>query len=81
MGRELDERDIDILKKLVPEIVSFVKSGRMKIEYMNILPPVANHYSRNASAFDKRLQNLSSEDVKYLAVHLHGSILTFLLVE
>ncbi len=67
MGRELDEKDIDILKKLVPEIVNFVESGRMKIDYMNILPPVANHYSRNANDFDRRLQKLSSDDVKYLA--------------
>lgn len=67
MGRELDEKDIDIIKKLVPEIVNFVESGRMKVEYMNILPPVANHYSRNANDFEKRLQKLSSEDVKYLA--------------
>lgn len=67
MGRELNERDIDIIKKLVPEIVSFVESGRMKIDYMNILPPVANHYSRNANDFDRHLQKLSSEDVKYLA--------------
>ena len=67
MGRELDEKDIDIIKKLLPEIVNFVESGRMKIDYMNILPPVANHYSRNAFDFDRRLQKLSSEDVKYLA--------------
>ncbi len=67
MGRELDKKDIDIIKKLVPEIVNFVESGRMKIEYMNILPPVANHYSRGAKDFDKRLQNLSSEDIRYLA--------------
>ena len=67
MGRELDKKDIDIMKKLVPEIAGFVESGRMKIEYMNILPPVANHYSRGANDFDRRLQNLSSEDVKYLA--------------
>ena len=66
MGRELGEKDIDILKKLVPEIVGFVESGRMKIDYMNVLPPVANHYSRNANDFDRRLQKLSLEDVKYL---------------
>ncbi len=67
MGRDLGEKDIDILKKLVPEIVGFVESGRMKIEYMNILPPVANHYSRNANDFERRLQNLSPEDIRYLA--------------
>lgn len=67
MSRELDAKDIEIIKKLVPEIVNFLESGRMEIEYMNILPPVANHYSRNANEFEKRLQRLSAEDVKYLA--------------
>ena len=67
MGRELDEKDIEIIKKLVPEIIDFVQSGRMKIEYMNILPPVANHYSGNPKGFERRLQNLSSEDARYLA--------------
>jgi hypothetical protein len=67
MSRELDAKDIELVKKLVPEIVNFLESGRMEIEYMNILPPVANHYSRNANDFEKRLQRLSAEDVKYLA--------------
>ena len=67
MARELDARDIELIKKLVPEIVYFLDSGRMELEYMNILPPVANHYSRNVSEFEKRLQKLSAEDVKYLA--------------
>ena len=67
MSRELDAKDIDLIKKLVPEIVNFLESGRMEIEYMNVLPPVANHYSRNASDFENRLKKLSAEDVKYLA--------------
>ena len=67
MARELDTKDIELIKKLVPEIVVFLDSGRMELEYMNILPPVANHYSRNVSDFEKRLKKLSAEDVKYLA--------------
>jgi hypothetical protein len=67
MSRELDAKDIELIKKLVPEIVNFLESGRMEIEYMNILLPVANHYSRNSNDFEKRLQRLSAEDVKYLA--------------
>ena len=67
MARELNAKDIELIKKLVPEIVTFLESGRMEIEYMNILPPVANHYSRNVSDFEKRLQKLSAEDIKYLA--------------
>jgi len=72
MPRELDAKDIELIKKLVPEIVNFLESGRMEIEYMNILPPVANHYSRNASDFEKRLQKLSAEDVQYLADKIIG---------
>ena len=41
MARELDAKDIELIKKLVPKIVNFLESGRMEIEYMNILPPVA----------------------------------------
>ncbi len=67
MARELDSKDIELIRKLVPEIVPFLDSGRMEIEYMNILPPVANHYSRNIGDFEKRLKKLSAEDVKYLA--------------
>ena len=67
MSRELDAKDIELIKELVPEIVPFLDSGRMEIEYMNILPPVANHYSRNVNDFEKRLKMLSAEDVKYLA--------------
>jgi hypothetical protein len=39
----------------------------IELEYMNILPPVANHHSRDISDFEERLQKLSAEDVKYLA--------------
>jgi len=41
MGRELNERDLQILKKLVPEQEELQNRG-VDIEYMNILPPVAN---------------------------------------
>jgi hypothetical protein len=66
MARELDEKDIELIKKLVPEIADMLDSG-IELEYMNILPPVANHHSRDISDFEERLQKLSAEDVKYLA--------------
>jgi hypothetical protein len=34
---------------------------------MNILPPVANHHSRDVADFESRLKRLSVEDMRYLA--------------
>lgn len=66
MGRELNERDLQILKKLVPEQEELQNRG-VDIEYMNILPPVANHHSRGVSDFEQRLKKLSVEDMSYLS--------------
>lgn len=73
MARDLNERDIEILKKLVPEIEEKEKYGFV-IEYMNILPPVVNHYSRGLLDFEQRLKKLSADDFSYLAdVILQGN--------
>jgi len=66
MGRDLNDRDLTILKKLVPEQEELQSRG-VDIEYMNILPPVANHHSRGVSDFEQRLKKLSIEDMSYLA--------------
>jgi hypothetical protein len=66
MGRELNERDLQILKKLVPELEELQNRG-VDIEYMNILPPVANHHSLGVSDFEQRLKRLSVEDMSYLS--------------
>jgi hypothetical protein len=66
MARELDDRDRQILMKLVPELEELISKG-IEIEYRNILPPVANHHSRNEKDFEERLKRLSVEDTKYLA--------------
>ena len=66
MGRDLNEQDLQILKKLVPELEELQSQG-IDIEYMNILPPVANHHSRDVSDFEQRLKKLSVEDMRYLA--------------
>lgn len=65
MARELDERDKEVLRKLVPELDDMLRSG-IELEYMNILPPVANHHSRDEKDFKERLQKLSPDDIKYL---------------
>lgn len=66
MARDLNERDLQILAKLVPEMEVLLKKG-IEIEYMNILPPVANHHSRSVQEFEQRLKKLSVEDIRYLA--------------
>lgn len=66
MARELSEKDREILIKLVPELDDLLKQG-IEIEYMNILPPVANHHSRDEKDFEQRLKRLSAEDMRYLA--------------
>ncbi len=66
MARDLDEKDLQILKKLVPELEDLLQQG-IDIEYGNILPPVANHHSRDERDFETRLKRLSAEEVRYLA--------------
>lgn len=66
MARDLSERDLQVLFKLVPELEALVKKG-MQIEYMNILPPVANHHSRSVQEFEQRLKNLPDQDMRYVA--------------
>jgi hypothetical protein len=65
MGRDLNERDVQILIKLVPELEELQRQG-IEIEYMNILPPVANHHSSGVPDFEQRLKKLSVEDMRYL---------------
>ena len=66
MGRELSEKDKEILKKLVPELKEMQEQG-IEIEYMNILPPLANHHSKDEKDFERRLKTLSTEDMRYLS--------------
>jgi len=66
MARELEDRDRQILMKLVPELEELISKG-IELEYRNILPPVANHHSRDEKDFERRLSRLSDEDVRYLA--------------
>lgn len=66
MARELSDRDRNILRKLVPEFEDLQKQG-IDLEYMNILPPVANHHSKDEKDFEVRLNRLSAEDIKYIS--------------
>jgi hypothetical protein len=66
MPRELTDRDREILKKLAPEWSDETCSGSGHA-FLSILPPVANHFSRDASDFSERLARLPDEDLGYLA--------------
>ncbi len=62
--RKLNDRDLEILKKLAPEM----KPENM--HYRSILPPVSMHYAADEEDFQDRLERLSPEDLKYLADHI-----------
>lgn len=73
MARDLSERDREIQRKLIPEFEDLLKQG-IDLEYLNILPPVANHHSKDAQDFEMRLKRLSSDDMRYITdMILNGS--------
>lgn len=63
--RKFKGKDLDILKKLVPELEDKLRSGS-GIEYHSILPPVSMHYAVDEEDFEERLKRLSAEDLTYL---------------
>jgi hypothetical protein len=65
MARILSETDIDILKKAAPECEGLICSGS-GVPYRSILPPLANHYSKDAADFLRRIELLSKNDLEYL---------------
>lgn len=60
--RKLNAKDIEVLKKLAPEIES-----KSRIEYRSILPPVSMHIAEDAEDFESRLEGLEAQDLEYLA--------------
>lgn len=54
-----------MLKRLAPECSDEICSGSGHA-FLSILPPVANHYSRDEADFSERIGRLSDEDLKYL---------------
>ncbi|MDD5144017.1 hypothetical protein [Methanoregula sp.] len=65
MPRELDEKDIAILKKLAPECgdLTCLGSGHM---FHSILPPVSNHFAEDSEDFLRRISRLDKEELTYL---------------
>jgi hypothetical protein len=67
--RKLKGRDLEILKKLAPEVKDKLRSG-LGIEYHSILPPVSMHYAIDEEDFEERMKRLSPDDLKYLVDHI-----------
>ncbi|MCK9630128.1 MAG: hypothetical protein M0R30_00650 [Methanoregula sp.] len=65
MPRELDDKDIAILKKLAPECGDLTCSGSDHM-FHSILPPVSNHFSEDSEDFIRRISQLSTEELTYL---------------
>jgi hypothetical protein len=61
--RKLNQKDIDILAKLAPEI-------RPPVHDRSILPPVSMHFAADEEDFRDRLERLSSEDFLYLTTRI-----------
>jgi len=65
MPRELDEKDIAILKKLAPECGDLTCSGSGHM-FHSILPPVSNHFSEDSDDFIRRLSSLGDDELTYI---------------
>jgi hypothetical protein len=65
MARILSETDIGVLKTLAPECEGYLCSGS-GVNYRSILPPVANHFSKDADDFLRRIKLLSRYYLEYL---------------
>ena len=65
MARNLNEKDIALLKKLAPELEEIV-CEHSKVPFKSILPPLSNHFSVDVKDFERRLRNLKDEELAYL---------------
>ena len=65
MARVLSETDLRILKIVAPECEGLICSGS-GVPYRSILPPLANHYSKDSADFMRRIKSLSIYDLEYL---------------
>lgn len=62
--RKLTQKDIDIFKKLVPELDDIVSPEGHPFPF--ILRPVSHRFAQSSEDFGQRLRRLSKEDMNYL---------------
>jgi len=65
MARKLDDRDIGIFRKLVPELNRDALSPAGH-QFKSILPPLAHHFTQDEADFKVRLERLDGDDLEYL---------------
>jgi hypothetical protein len=65
MPRELDEKDLRILRKLAPECGDMTCSGSGHM-FHSILPPVSNHFCEDSNDFTERISRLTDDELNYL---------------
>jgi hypothetical protein len=65
MARKLSSRDLNLLRKLAPELVdpTCAHAGH---EFRSVLPPVSQHISASSEDFRERLLKLSDDELNYL---------------
>lgn len=65
MARKLNSLDLQILKKIAPELADNT-CGHAGWEFRSVLPPVSQHISTSKGDFRERLLKLSDEELNYL---------------
>lgn len=65
MARKLSSEDLNLLRKLAPELVE-TTCGHAGHEFRSVLLPVSQHVSPSMEDFRERLLKLSDEELNYL---------------
>ena len=65
MSRTLNPKDLEILKKLAPEIDSHCKQAGH--QFRSIIPPLSHHLATSSDDFIERLERLDDDELTYLA--------------
>ncbi|MCK4937114.1 MAG: hypothetical protein KAR85_00750 [Methanosarcinales archaeon] len=62
MARILSSKDLELLKKMVPELDTDISNPGFR----SLLSPISKHFSSSASDFHQRLDRLSGPELSYL---------------
>ena len=65
MARNLSDKDLHIMNKLIPELTENTCSSSHPA-YRSILPPVSNRYSSSDDDFKERLARLTEKELEYV---------------
>lgn len=65
MSRALSPKDLEILKKLAPEMDAHCNQAGH--QFRSIIPPLSHHLATSSNDFIERLERLEDDDLAYLA--------------